>query len=628
MNTYRVIRLFTLALFIFLAFVHFSWARTVTLPLTIEHQLLRSLVIKTAFSDPGPSAILADEHNGCWDIKISEPRFSEENGLLRFQTKVYVYAGVFAFNKCILPVEWEGYLILYQVPKIDNQWILSFDIVDSALYNKDFEPATIAGIIWNLVKTTVYEYLGSITINLAPPVSELKQFIEPLFPTEHKPRADRMIRSIRPGEARTQTDAVQVDVLADVEEIYEKDKDREAEKKLSKTELNRLLATWETWDAYLVYIITTLTREPLSDEDRQVLLDVLLEMRYRFISELTDQTLKKDFVREQFVVAWKKLAPLFRNHLGDDPSQDLLGYLAFFTASDALSALDKIGPSLGIEISRNGLVRLARMIVEKEEDILSYTVVVNKELREILGFGPPLADSGTSFSGEELEIGDETSFLNIIIPKAWAAGANSNKNKKLHEIMKWVLKDNSNINPYIERIKSLISEVINENIDKSVLSSVYHDMYRQIVLATTWQESCFRQFKMRKRKITYLRSYNKTSVGLMQINERVWRGIYDRNQLRWNIRYNCMAGNEILELYFRKYALLRLKKHRLQKSIDDKTLSGLVYAMYNGGPGQFKKYLNRQKTEKYYLSDRLFAEKQAWLSRNEWGNIRICLVGK
>jgi len=194
--------------------------------------------------------------------------------------------------------------------------------------------------------------------------------------------------------------------------------------------------------------------------------------------------------------------------------------------------------------------------------------------------------------------------------------------------MKWVLKDNSNIDPYIERIKSLISEVINENIDKSVLSSVYHDMYRQIVFATTWQESCFRQFKIRKKKITYLRSYNKTSVGLMQINERVWRGIYDRNQLRWNIRYNCMAGNEILELYFRKYALLRLKKHRLQKSIDDKTLTGLVYAMYNGGPGQFKKYLNRQKTGKYYLSDRLYTEKFNWVSKGEWDKIRICMVGK
>jgi hypothetical protein len=534
---------------------------------------------------------------------------------------------VFAFNKCILPVEWEGYLILYQVPKIDNQWILSFDIVDSALYNQNFEPATIAGIIWNLVKTTVYEYLGSITINLAPPVSELKQFIEPLFPAELKPRADGMIRSIRPGEPRTRTDAVQVDVLAEVEEIYEKDKDRESEE-LSQSELNRLFVTWKTWDAYLVYIITSLTREPLSDEDRQVLLDVMLEMRYRFISELTDQTLKKDFVRDQFVVAWKKLAPLFRNHLGDDPSQDLLGFLAFLTASDALSALDKIGPSLGIEISRNGLVRLARMIAERQGEILSYTVGVNRELREILGFGAPLTESGTSFSGEELEIGDDTSFLNVIIPKAWAAGENSNKNEKLHEIMKWVLKDNRNINPYLERIQSLMSDVINENINKSVLSSVYHDMYRQIVLATTWQESCFRQFKIRKKKITYLRSYNKTSVGLMQINERVWRGIYDRNQLRWNIRYNCTAGNEILELYFRKYALLRLKKHRLQKSIDEKTLAGLVYAMYNGGPGQFKKYLNREKTGKYYVSDRLFAEKLAWVSKGDWDKIRICLVGK
>ncbi|HIJ57784.1 MAG TPA: hypothetical protein HPQ03_16905, partial [Deltaproteobacteria bacterium] len=381
MNTYRVTRLFTQAVFfILIAFSNLSWARTVALPLTIDHQLLRSLVVKTAFTDPGPSAILVDEHSGCWDIKISEPLFSEENGLLRFQTKVYVYAGVIAFNKCILPVEWEGYLVLYQIPKINNQWILSFDTVDSALYNKEFKPATIAGIIWNLVKTTVYEYLESITLNLSPPVSELKRFIEPLFPEEHKPRADRMIRGIRSGEAKTRTDSVRVEVLTDVEEIEETDKDDEAER-LTATEFNRLIAIWETWDAYLVYIITSLTREPLSNEDRRVLLDVLLEMRYRFVSELTAQTLKKDFVREQFVSAWQKLAPIFRNHLGDDPSRDLLGYLAFFTASDALSALDEIGPSLGIEISRNGLIRLARMIVEKEGDILSYSVLVNGELR-------------------------------------------------------------------------------------------------------------------------------------------------------------------------------------------------------------------------------------------------------
>lgn len=628
MNIYRVLRLFTLALFIIIASSNPLWARTVTLPLTIDYQLLRSLVVKTAFTDPGPSAILVDEHNECWEIKISEPLFAEENGLLRFQTKVYVYAGVFAFNKCILPVEWEGYLVLYQVPEIGDQWILSFDTADSALYNEDFEPATIAGIIWNIVKTTVIEYLSSITINLAPPVSELKLFIEPLFPEEHKARAHRLINSMRPGKAKTQADSVRVDVVADVEDIYEKDKDREVEK-LSKTELNRLVATWETWDAYLVHIITSLTQEPLSDEDRQVLLDVLLETRYRFISELDDDTLKKDFVREQFVAAWKKLSPLFRNHLGDDPSQDLLGYLAFFTASDALSALDKIGLSLGIEISRNGLVRLARMIVEKEEEILSYTVRVNKELRDILGFGPPLVDSETSFFGEEIEIDTETSFLNIMIPRVWATNVNpKQKNQKLREIMKWVLKDRSNINPYIGRIKSLISEVIKENLDKSALSSIHHDTYRRLVLSTAWQESCLRQFKIRKKKITYIRSYNRTSVGLMQINERIWRGLYDRNQLRWNIRYNCMAGGEILELYFRKYALSRLKKHSHRKPTDDTALSGLVYAMYNGGPGQFKKYLSRLERGKYYLSDRLFAEKLAWVSRNEWDKIKICLVGK
>ena len=55
-------------------------------------------------------------------------------------------------------------------------------------------------------------------------------------------------------------------------------------------------------------------------------------------------------------------------------------------------------------------------------------------------------------------------------------------------------------------------------------------------------------------------------------------------------------------------------------------MAGVVYAMYNGGPSQFKKFLARMKTGKYYLSDQLFKEKYTWVIRNQWSPINRCLV--
>jgi hypothetical protein len=146
-------------------------------------------------------------------------------------------------------------------------------------------------------------------------------------------------------------------------------------------------------------------------------------------------------------------------------------------------------------------------------------------------------------------------------------------------------------------------------------------MFNNLIPAMAWQESCFRQFVIKNKKLTYLLSYNQTSVGLMQVNERVWRGVYDRNRLRWDIRYNALAGCEITDLYLRTYAL---KHPDWKKDADLELLSRVVYSMYNGGPGQYKKFLARERAGKHYRSDLLFSEKLQWIGKGEWERIKDC----
>jgi hypothetical protein len=112
-------------------------------------------------------------------------------------------------------------------------------------------------------------------------------------------------------------------------------------------------------------------------------------------------------------------------------------------------------------------------------------------------------------------------------------------------------------------------------------------------------------------------------VGMMQVNERVWRGIYDIKHLRWNIRYNIRAGCEILEQYFTRYAL----PNKQTAQLDPDSQAGALYAMYNSGPGDFAKFLKRIAGGKRLMTDTLFQEKYQWVKKDQWHFITKCIGG-
>jgi len=168
-------------------------------------------------------------------------------------------------------------------------------------------------------------------------------------------------------------------------------------------------------------------------------------------------------------------------------------------------------------------------------------------------------------------------------------------------------------------------EAANDTLAQKPLEDKYQDFYRLLVLSTAWQESCWRQFVTAKGKLRYLLSCNQSSIGLMQINERVWRGLYQLEILGWNSRYNARAGSEILNYYLCKYAL---KKMDPANPLDLDTLGRVVYAMYNGGPGEFRKFLTRKETNSFYESDKLFWEKYTMVKEGKFDKVSVCILGK
>lgn len=622
--------LFTLGLIFGWPGRSFAIPETVSLPVTLEYPFIRAVFVHQLYTAPGERAIVVDEAEGnCAHIELWKPEVSREASLLKLGTSIKIKAGVSILGNCIELVAWEGYIeVLQRVVVDEKNWQVRFETVDSRAYSVSREPATIAGKLWNLIKTYVHPYLNQATIDLAPPVKELRAFLPLVFSPEERERVNLWLETLKVGHAQIEEAAVKVPITLEVETVA---KPQVPSVELTPEEIERFSRAWEEWDAFLVFQIEALIGQPINETERATLLETLLETRHGFLRALGRKTIGPDLVREQFIWSWQRLAQVLRKYLVNQKTRSPLSYLAFFTAADALVALDKLGPALGIDISRDGLLRLAHMLGEGQPG-MGYSFQVDPALRKLLGLGAPLDDSGPSSEQKELELppeepekgpapDDSQSWLgNFFFPFASAAESSPGI---LDQVKAWI-PPARNPQAYLVNVRTLLEKAAADVCSANPLPEDQPEFFKLLVLATAWQESCWRQFITQGDKLRYLLSYNQSSVGLMQVNERVWRGLYRLESLRWNIAYNARAGCEILDLYMRTYALKRVEP---ATPADLDTVARVTYAMYNGGPRHMEKFFERSEKNKLYKSDRLFWEKYAASKENNFKGLATCICG-
>ncbi|MCA1792842.1 MAG: lytic transglycosylase domain-containing protein, partial [Desulfobacteraceae bacterium] len=536
---------------------------------------------------------------------------------------VHIQYGLSAGNHCLFPVSFDGYLVARNQPVLDpDTWQLRFATLSSHLETRNRNPARLADFIWQRVQSHLPALLDGITIDLGIPQKELGKFLQSVLPADKPKEVLRVIESLRPGHIEIRKTSLSFLQQMDIPETMYMETEPSAPTVLTQEQKQDFIAEWETWDAFVVHMITALSSRPLTRAEQHTLLDVILKLRYAFSSELDKSDPEtKDFVRKQFILSWELVSPVFKSHLMETGVDSMLGYLAFFSAADSLVTLDRLGPLLGLDISRQGLHQLATLVAEGKAPSLNYDSDISPHLKNTLGIEQSVSDqAGWLFRLKQLphlyRLVFGTAFAWADIPE-----------KHMAHARQWLLYQESPA-AYLEKTIRLIKEQTEGKLQDTRIPGDRHAMFRRTVLATAWQESCFRQFIKTQESIISLRSYNQTSVGIMQINERVWRGIYDQEKLRWDIAYNAMTGCDILALYFTRYAV-RWQKKQPDPAVDDDFLAGMLYAMYYGGPGHLEKYVQRSsEPDSSYLNDRLFREKWAWVKQGDLDQIGLCLAGR
>lgn len=604
-------------------------AKAMVLPIRLDYPLLRAFFVQQAFTEPGETAVVIDEFDGCHYLKLQHPEIYSENGALHLKAQITLSMGLPVLESCQLPLELAGVIDVRLNLQLDAAgWTLHFQTEDLRFTTQDGRSAVLPAEVLDLVKERLFGHLDQVTANISTPVNELRTLVPQFFQAEAQSRIAHWLQAVRPGRMVVGPDAVTVELIMEVETDQQATLPAARERYLSDLEMKQFIRSWEVWDAFLVYQIDRLSQFGLDEPDRNLVLQTLLETRYQLAAALVENQADPggDLVRRQFVTAWERFSPLFRKYLARDPSVAPLSSLVYLSAGDALAALDQLGPTLGLEISRDGLIRLARLLAVGGSPVnLDYSYEVDPTLRKILGFGPPLPVPEQTYPDDEVDLAQpaappRSSLWLWLTPRPALAAVRPPVN--LQALKRWRVEE-SNFDTYLEMVRALLREESRRIVttDKAVANR--GELLAKILPATAWQESCFRQFTVTKEKMTYLRSWNNTSVGLMQINERVWRGLYRVDALRWDPKYNIQAGSEILRMYLATYAL-----KQGGRLTDDEGLARATYALYNSGPQNFKGFLARHAKRNYSKSDTLFGEKYAWTRAGEFGRVKACLFGE
>jgi hypothetical protein len=176
---------------------------------------------------------------------------------------------------------------------------------------------------------------------------------------------------------------------------------------------------------------------------------------------------------------------------------------------------------------------------------------------------------------------------------------------------------------YLPMVRDVLRHVVAEQLGSTDLDGSFRDLFRWLVFAAAWQESCWRQFVAKNDMRVPVES-GSGDLGVMQINPTVWRGLYDLHGLRWDIVYNARAGADILEHYLINYAL-RHREHETTGLVDN--LARSTYATYNGGPRQYDRYRRAGASATETKVDALFYDKYREVKSGKDLAVSACYTG-
>ncbi len=599
-----------LAIGLLLLAPNISLAAKIDIPVEFDANYITRILQQTLFQDNAEVSVWGDE-SGCTDLTLSNPEALIENGQFYVITDASAQSGVQLGSRCIGLLRWNGKIKAKQQANItDPRGRIAFSTIDTELLNPEGKSNPLSNRFWNLAKPSVHPYLDQLRIDLIGAVDELRQLL-PLFVSGQDLQSSRkMIDSVHLDHLTVTDQNVAAMVEFDIE-IQQTEVKPVAQSALTEEETNQFLENWQQWDRFLVFIVKTAARDILVADEKDQLLDVLIQTRYDLVDVLqTGNVRSAEALRQSFVTTWQLLRPVFR-HLSENlTGSKSLRLLSFITAADALETLGDLERVIGWNISVDGLRQLARILIEDQSvDPLSEAPDSDGEMRELFEFDRSLQLPQPNFG----EITPKrkslrSRFLAELFMLVPAANANTHSEMPSEDVpldLNNTSPNRENLEVYLTQVQGLLNSVTYGTLMTKPLDSTYRKLFSHLVLTTAWQETCWRQYQSRNGELSTMTS-SAGALGMMQIMPLVWKGFYDSTALAEDIEYNAAAGTEILHRYLIRYAI-RKGEDKHEGGIEN--LARASYAAYNGGPKHLSRYRKSGTSDSLKKIDESFWQK-------------------
>ncbi|MEX2498851.1 MAG: lytic transglycosylase domain-containing protein [Wenzhouxiangellaceae bacterium] len=595
-------------------------------PLTIDLGYLDSVVADGLGLDAQGRAEL--DLDACNSLTLSDARVRSSAAVLEVSIAMTARTGAPIFGKCagLRPVESRLHIEL--TPQVSETGSAAlFPVTAIEIRGIDGQPGMLSTPVRMLAEALVLPRLETMAVELSEPLAAIDELIETFMPTASEPRVTlaergRLARlEVLPQGLRAVLSFGLVPPLAE---------SGVPEPILDPAELAQWQRIEDELDGFLTVVIVSLA-DQLDDrldnrrdnrldnrlDNRSLQLDllaVLLDARHQIAEALASDEVETDALRRLFLDAWTALSPLLARadqlELAEGVDLRLAGFLA---AGDALKALDALGPAYGLEISRDGLRRLARLLLS-ERAPASFTPLpleTDPAVRTLFGMAERGNDRGV----------DRTLARTAAPWWSWLISSAHAETLAPAEALRGVVPRLDRLDDYLALVARLIDHALDaHSAGQPRVPAEYQDLLDPLVRATAWKESCWRHYEGTADQPRVIRS-PVGAIGMMQIMGRVWRGVYDIERLESEMDYNVSAGIEILEHYLVDYAIRR-GEHNQSGGRDG--LVRATYAAYNGGPSHLSRYRRDETPARLRAIDNAFWRDFQMMRNDPWPEVSDC----
>lgn len=584
----------------------------VTVPLSINHPMLAREF--GALLGVDRSGWVRLRHDDCNWVTVADLTFSAtDQNTLQLRFDATAQAASAAFGGCLGPGEWVGQVGVELIPRVlESGLAIGFDIGAVEVLRPDGRAGLLGRIGRVVLELLVLPRVDQFRVDVEPALLALEQLADGLLPsTAALPQRPVLQELVVDSTALIGVLAIALPPAADLVVVPEPG--------LDAAEVAAWSALEDEFDGFLTTVILAISAELDDPALRQDLLVVLLDARHAIAEALVDAphavaTDEPDPVRELFISTWDALRPLLVQ-MSDLPglSIDDLRLVAFIAGGDAIQAIDALGPGYGIEISRDGLRRLARLLLDDQAPA-SFTPLplgVDPRLRQLF-----------PFHGRDRQAPAVSWWMPLSPVRAAAAEPTLDA---VIDALQGRVARVAELDEYLQLVSVLLAAEAADRLGsaESRFPAEHADMLDPLVRATAWKESCWRQFTGAPDAPRVLTS-SAGALGMMQINARVWRGIYDVDRLADDVAYNVGAGADILEYYFVDHALRRGED--AQPGGADNLIRA-TYAAYNGGPRHLTRYRTEGGSARLRaIDDAFWSHYQLMRDNGGWPDVASCFA--